>query len=641
MVRIRWRGFARGPWLARAVACIAGATAVGWARAETEVDGLARRLASDAAVAVDAAAWSGPGSAASPVLGAVDEIDPARARELLVATLPRRPASAWRAMRAGARADAAIARIDDEGLDRATALLVRELAVARIEGPEGDGAREGWPASLVAEALAAMPPPVANPFAEKETLRACERACGPRERAGREQLLRDGHARLSVGISLRDRWLAVLREFGRHAGCVEGRALVELARTRGLVGAGWAEQTELDDAFLDALPIARGEGEPLLREGGRSAPMARDRVRPAIAAADAAGCDLRALRAALEDAEPVERKRVVALAIDADGGLRIGYGAARIDARRIESWRAAARSPTARGARPASGDEPPPRRGRRIRDVPFLRLQWSGSAATLAPMDGSDGHLLERFRRQMQLPGFGAEGQSRLRDARVLVVGAGALGSVVLEQLCRGGVGSLVVVDRDVVEPSNLQRQTLYAESDAERRVPKAEAARARLRAIDATVVVRAIVDDFHAANALRHAHRCDVLVDCVDNFETRYLLNDCAVRLGVPLVYGGAVAMRGTSAALFPACADFGGALRWSDSSATPCLRCLAPEPPPPSEVETCETAGVLASVAGIVGSLEAASVLRMIASGPAALAPVLVRFDLARGEFASASLA
>jgi hypothetical protein len=152
---------------------------------------------------------------------------------------------------------------------------------------------------------------------------------------------------------------------------------------------------------------------------------------------------------------------------------------------------------------------------------------------------------------------------------------------------------------------------------------------------------VRAIVDDFHAANALRHAERCDVLVDCVDNFETRYLLNDCAVRLGVPLVYGGAVAMRGMSAALLPSCTAFGGALRWGDSSATPCLRCLAPEPPPPSEVETCETAGVLAPAAGIVGSLEAASVLRMIASGPEALAPVLVRFDLARGEFASASLA
>jgi adenylyltransferase/sulfurtransferase len=641
MDRIRRRGSSRGLWLARVAACVAGAMSVGWARADAEHEQLARRLALEAARAIEAAAWAGPGASASPVLGSLDEIDEARARAMLVGGIPERPASAWRAMRAGARADAALARLDDECLNRAAALLVHELALARLDGSEGDGVREGWPASLVAEVLAAMPPPVGNPLATKDTIRAFERACGAREGAGREQLLRDALARLSVGIALRDRWLATLGECGRHAGCAEGRALVELARARGLVEAGWSEQPELDESVRDALPVARSDGEMRLLADSRPAASTRDRVRSAIAAADAAGCELSLLRRSLAEARPVERIRVVAIALDADGAMRIGFGAARIDARRIDSWRAGAKSSSARGARPAAAEAPPSRRGRRIRDVPLLRLRSGGLAATLAAMERTDDAALERHRRQMQLPGFGAAGQERLRAARVLVVGAGALGSVVLEQLCRGGVGSLVVVDRDVVEPSNLQRQTLYAESDAERRVPKAEAARARLRAIDATVAVRAVVDDLHAGNALRHAERCDVLVDCVDNFEARYLLNDCSVRLGVPLVYGGAVAMRGMSAALFPACDGFGGAIRWSESSATPCLCCLAPEPPPPSEVETCETAGVLASAAGIVGSLEAASVLRMIASGTAALAPVLVRFDLSRGEFASASLA
>ncbi|MFM7052237.1 MAG: ThiF family adenylyltransferase [Planctomycetota bacterium] len=251
--------------------------------------------------------------------------------------------------------------------------------------------------------------------------------------------------------------------------------------------------------------------------------------------------------------------------------------------------------------------------------------------------------LPNRYLRQMRLPGFGPEGQRRLRDARVLVAGCGALGTVVCEQLVRAGLGTLVVVDRDVVEPSNLQRQTLFTEQDALRRTPKAEAAKSRLRQVNAECVVRALVDDLHAGNVLRHAQGCDLIVDCLDNFETRYLLNDCAVELGVPLVYGGAVGMRGMAAGLLPATGAGRTEARvsYAAAHATACLRCIAPEPPPAGEVETCDTVGVLAPAAAIAASIEAGIALRLLAEGAAAVPAALVRFDLATLAFSSASLA
>lgn len=250
--------------------------------------------------------------------------------------------------------------------------------------------------------------------------------------------------------------------------------------------------------------------------------------------------------------------------------------------------------------------------------------------------------LPDRYLRQMRLPRFGPEGQRRLRDARVLVAGCGALGTVVCEHLVRAGIGTVVVVDRDVVEPSNLQRQTLFSEQDAVRRTPKAEAAKARLRQVNSEAVVRSVVDDLHAGNALRHAQGCDLIVDCLDNFETRYLLNDCAVELGVPLVYGGAVGMRGMAAGLLPATGAGRADARvaYSVEHATACLRCIAPEPPPAGEAETCESAGVLGPAASIAASVEAAIAIRLIAEGAASVPPMLVRFDLATLDFSQASL-
>ena len=295
---------------------------------------------------------------------------------------------------------------------------------------------------------------------------------------------------------------------------------------------------------------------------------------------------------------------------------------------------------------------------RRIRD-----RRGSPCRATLARAASVQGRLRhprcpalheidDRHLRQKRLAGFGEEGQRRLRDSRVLVVGCGALGTVVSEQLVRAGVGTVTIVDRDIVDVTNLQRQTLFTTRDAERQVPKAEAAKARLAQVDPSVAVRAIVDDVHAGNALRYCTGHDLVVDCLDNFETRYVLNDGAVMLGIPLVYGGAVGFRGMAAVLLPVTGSIGAAMSSSVTGAEsrivaydaaragPCLRCLAPQPPEPGEAETCDSVGVLASAAGIAASLGAGFALRLLAERPLALEPALVRFDLATASFSSASL-
>lgn len=252
-------------------------------------------------------------------------------------------------------------------------------------------------------------------------------------------------------------------------------------------------------------------------------------------------------------------------------------------------------------------------------------------------------HDFSRYARQMQLPRVGRDGQQRLARARVLVVGCGALGTVVSELLVRGGVGTVSIVDRDLVEMSNLQRQTLFTEQDARRAVPKAEAAKARLGAINSAVTVRAFVDDLHAANAARYASGCDCIVDGLDNFETRLVLNEQAVRGGVPLVYGGAVGWTGMAAALLPRVAGqggFGGSLRWSESRATPCLRCLMPDAPSAGETETCDTAGIFGPVAAMVGAMQAGLVLRLFAEGPEHVPAELVRIDFTSLRIVSSAL-
>src|SRR5690606_6029507 len=190
----------------------------------------------------------------------------------------------------------------------------------------------------------------------------------------------------------------------------------------------------------------------------------------------------------------------------------------------------------------------------------------------------------QRYNRQVLLPEIGEAGQMRLREARVLVVGCGALGTVLAESLVRAGVGWLRIVDRDVVEASNLQRQTLFDESDAAVAVPKAAAAAERLRRINSQVTIDPLVLDLHGGNVEsllgEGDARVHLILDGTDNIETRYLLNDVAAKHRIPWIYAACVGIEGRVMLLEP-----GG----------PCLRCVFPNPPGPGELPTCDTAGVL----------------------------------------------
>jgi adenylyltransferase/sulfurtransferase len=222
----------------------------------------------------------------------------------------------------------------------------------------------------------------------------------------------------------------------------------------------------------------------------------------------------------------------------------------------------------------------------------------------------------------MLLPMIGPEGQERLRAGRALIVGCGALGCAIADLIVRAGVGHVTLIDRDLVELTNLQRQTLYAESDVRDGLPKAEAARRRLESINSGVRLRAVIADFTPSNAGAIAGEAlgtgGVLLDGTDNFETRYLLNDLAVSRGDPYIYGGAVGTRGMAMTVAP--------------GRTPCLRCIFEEPPPPGSTPTCDTAGVLGPIVALVGAVQAAEGIKALLGvfDP----PALSEFDAWTGE-------
>jgi adenylyltransferase/sulfurtransferase len=207
---------------------------------------------------------------------------------------------------------------------------------------------------------------------------------------------------------------------------------------------------------------------------------------------------------------------------------------------------------------------------------------------------------LERYARQIRFGPVGEEGQRRLAASRALICGCGALGSHLADHLARAGVGFLRIVDRDFVDLTNLQRQVLYDEDDVTDHLPKAVAAARKLARINSQIEIEPVVADvdFHNVN-----HLCsdiDVLVDGTDNFETRFLLNDVAVALGKPWVYGGCIGADGQVMTIVP--------------GETPCLSCLVPEIPPAGTLPTCDTAGVLGPAVGVIASLEAIEVLKIL---------------------------
>jgi adenylyltransferase/sulfurtransferase len=223
---------------------------------------------------------------------------------------------------------------------------------------------------------------------------------------------------------------------------------------------------------------------------------------------------------------------------------------------------------------------------------------------------------LERYSRQIRFAGLGREGQQRLLSSKVAVIGCGALGSFQAGALARAGVGSLLLLDRDYVELSNLHRQWLYDESDVEQSLPKAAAAANHLRRVNSKCSVTPLVVDLTAANIEQALGGADLILDGTDNFETRYLINDFCVARGIPWVYGAAVGSYGLTMPVVP--------------SVTPCLACIYPAPPEGTQ-QTCETSGVLGPLTSVIASFQAASALKILAG--AEVAPLLTTVDVWTG--------
>jgi adenylyltransferase/sulfurtransferase len=202
-----------------------------------------------------------------------------------------------------------------------------------------------------------------------------------------------------------------------------------------------------------------------------------------------------------------------------------------------------------------------------------------------------------------------------------MLCGCGALGTVLANTLVRAGVGLVRIVDRDFVETTNLQRQVLFDEQDVADALPKAIAAARKLERINSEVTVEAIVADVDHTNVERYAEGMDLLLDGTDNFETRFLLNDVALKHNIPWVFGGCLGAEGQSMTIIP--------------GVTACLRCLIPEPPPPGTTPTCDTAGILASIIQVTASIEATEAIKILSGNPGDVSRSLAVIDLWENRF------
>jgi len=200
----------------------------------------------------------------------------------------------------------------------------------------------------------------------------------------------------------------------------------------------------------------------------------------------------------------------------------------------------------------------------------------------------------------MRFYGMGEAGQKKLLDSHVTLCGCGALGTVLANSLVRAGVGHVRIVDRDFIEPSNLQRQVLFDEQDIAQNLPKAEAAARKLGIINSSVHVEPVVADIDRTNILDLCRDADLILDGTDNFEIRYLINDVAVKLNKPWVYGGSIGSHGQTMTIIP--------------GETPCLRCVFEAAPAPGEAGTCETAGVLSPTVSIIASYQAVEAFKLL---------------------------
>ena len=224
-----------------------------------------------------------------------------------------------------------------------------------------------------------------------------------------------------------------------------------------------------------------------------------------------------------------------------------------------------------------------------------------------------------RYSRQELFSPIGEEGQQKIREKHVLIIGAGALGSANAEMFVRAGVGTVTIVDRDYVDWSNLQRQQLYAESDVENNLPKAVAAKKRLEEINSEVRVEALVQAVTAEELEELVTNVDVMIDATDNFETRFIVNDMAQKYSIPWIYGACVGSYGLSYTILP--------------SKTPCLSCLLQSIPLGGA--TCDTAGIISPAVSLVVSHQVTEALKLLVEDYESLRDGLVSFDVWKNEY------
>ncbi len=234
----------------------------------------------------------------------------------------------------------------------------------------------------------------------------------------------------------------------------------------------------------------------------------------------------------------------------------------------------------------------------------------------------------ERYSRQVLFRGIGKQGQGRLAAGRVAIVGCGATGSALSSLLARAGVGTLRIIDRDYVEASNLQRQSLFEEKDAAESLPKAIAAARKIAAFNSEIVIDARVEDVIPLNINALLEDVDVIIDGTDNYETRYLVNDYAVKNSLPWIYAAAVGSYGATMNILP--------------GTSACLACIFPETPQ-GMVETCETSGILNTAVNVVASVAATEAMKLLVGGATAkqLRKTLWSFDVWTNEHAEISAA
>lgn len=233
----------------------------------------------------------------------------------------------------------------------------------------------------------------------------------------------------------------------------------------------------------------------------------------------------------------------------------------------------------------------------------------------------------ERYSRQILFGNIGRKGQESLLGSRVLLVGCGALGASHAEMLARAGVGRLRIVDRDFVEYTNLQRQTLYKESDASDRLPKAIAAKNRIAEINSEIEVEAVIADVNNSNIESIIEGCDVVLDGTDNFQVRYLVNDACVKHAKPWIYGAAVSSYGSTMTVLP--------------GETPCLRCIFEEMPDAGSSPTCDTAGVIMPIISSISAIQVAEALKLLTGNNEELHRSLMHVDVWQNEWRKIKLA